>query len=89
MPQVNDFDMSKYAHDFSGYVRAAEMRAQSMANIGQQIGAGITAFDEKRKEKKKKSNKSSTVLIKAITTTTYVTRMRKILLISKKEQKNY
>jgi hypothetical protein len=62
MPQVNDFDMSKYAHDFSGYVRAAEMRAQSMANIGQQIGAGITAFDEKRKEKKKKSEFENLVM---------------------------
>ena len=62
MPQVNDFDMSKYAHDFSGYVRAAEMRAQSMANIGQQIGAGITAFDTKRKEKKKKSEFENLVM---------------------------
>tara|TARA_R110000772_G_scaffold45409_1_gene104053 strand:+ start:685 stop:1362 length:678 start_codon:yes stop_codon:yes gene_type:complete len=62
MPQVNDFDMSKYAHDFSGYVRAAEMRAQSMADIGQQIGAGITAFDTKRKEKKKKSEFENLVM---------------------------
>ena len=62
MPQVNDFDMSKYAHDFSGYVRAAEMRAQTMANIGQQIGAGITAFDTKRKEKKKKSEFENLVM---------------------------
>ena len=62
MPQVNDFDMSKYAHDFSGYVRAAEMRAQAMANIGQQIGAGITAFDTKRKEKKKKSEFENLVM---------------------------
>lgn len=44
------FDPSMLRQDFSGFVNAAAIRGQTMANLGESIGGVLKLIGEKRKE---------------------------------------
>ena len=48
--------------DYSGFVNAANTRANAMVNIGQKIGGFITKFDENQQKKKEKAEFESAIL---------------------------
>jgi hypothetical protein len=51
--------------DYSGIARAAEIRAQSMSNLGQMVGQAITGY-KKRKDDEKKIDMYATDLFKKL-----------------------
>tara|TARA_R100001086_G_scaffold109135_1_gene55316 strand:+ start:90 stop:980 length:891 start_codon:yes stop_codon:yes gene_type:complete len=50
------------ALDFSGFTNAANIRAQAMANLGQQIGGAITKYATNKKKKEEQGMRYETIL---------------------------
>jgi len=46
-------DPRLFVQDYSGFTRAADIQAQSMANLGSQIAGGIERYGEQKQERKK------------------------------------
>ena len=46
-------DPRLFVQDYSGFTRAADIQAQSMANLGGQIAGGIERYGEQKQERKK------------------------------------
>ena len=46
-------DPRLFVQDYSGFTRAADVQAQSMANLGGQIAGGIERYGEQKQERKK------------------------------------
>ena len=46
----SSIDPRLFQQDYSGYVRAGEMQAQSIANLGERIGSAIKDFGEEKKK---------------------------------------
>jgi len=55
-------DPRMFVQDFSGFTRAGEMQAQSMSNLGQQIGGVIKQFGEENKQIKSDIAKGKSAL---------------------------
>lgn len=66
----SSIDPRLFQQDYSGYVRAGEMQAQGIANLGERIGSAIKDFGEAKKEQKKVDayNKASAKSIEAAIT---------------------